>query len=205
VQNATGEDSASVELSFRGRHQAEKLGKEWANLRIDHLYSSTLERALDTAREIHKYNKYTTEIEQSEQLIERYMGTTFLQYAKEGNQYALFKEAMGYAMGRCPASGLPRDHRPSGGGESFSDVARRGRQFVEKEILGRWTIPLARSLDSFSDMRRTRTTEMPQELEGIPHIVIVSHNVFLNELYEGMECWNEGLVDTRAEWANTGW
>jgi hypothetical protein len=119
---------------------------------------------------------------------------------REGKVEAFNKEAMGVA------NGLPlRDHRPSGGGESFDDVAKRGRQFIEKEIIGKFMVPLARSLDSFADLKRTRSEEIPPELEGIPHVVIVSHNVFLNELYEGMDCWYEGEVDTRAEWHNAGW
>ena len=190
----------SCELTCWGRSEAEELGTEWTNVRIDQLYSSTLVRALDTARQIAKYNQVTPEIEQSEQIVKRYLGTACAQYIKEDNEAAFRKEIM------VVKNGLPlRDHRPGGGGESFEDVAKRGRQFMEKEILGKFVVPLTRSLDSFAHLKQTRSAEIPPELEGIPHVVVISHNIFLNELYEGMECWYEGEVDTRAEWRNAGW
>jgi hypothetical protein len=203
MQNATGRDSASGELSFWGRCQAKDMVKRWANVHIDHLYSSTLKRALDTAHEIAKYNKRTLEIEARQQLVERYLGTTVDQYAREDNNDAVFKEAMGFARGSRGI--VNRDYRPSGGGESFSDVARRGRQFVEKEILGRCAIPLARSLESFADIKRTFSVKMSPELGDIPHMVIVSHNAFLTEMYEGIRCWNEDRPDSGVEWQNADW
>jgi broad specificity phosphatase PhoE len=111
----------SCELTYLGREQAEQLGKEWTNVRIDQLYSSTLVRALDTARQIAKYNQGTPEIEQSEQIVERYLGTACVQYLKEDDICAYNKEIMGVESGFPP-----RDYRPGGGGESFEDVAKRG-------------------------------------------------------------------------------
>jgi hypothetical protein len=38
--------------------------------------------------------------------------------------------------------------------------------------------------------------------EGIPHMLVVSHNLFLNELYEGIWRWNKDRVDSRVKWDN---
>jgi broad specificity phosphatase PhoE len=201
MQNATNRYSEQDELSSKGHVQAENLGKDWANIRIDHLYSSTLERAVGTAHEIAKYNKGTLEIEQSEQLIEQHFGTTALQYAREGKISHWFEEVTG--TNSLFGGAVDPDYRPSGGGESLSDVARRGRRFVEKEILGRFAVPLARSLDSFLDMKRdSDVNNLP---EGIPHIVVVSHDTFLKELYRGIRCWNKKGDCLRVRWHNAGW
>jgi len=40
----------------------------------------------------------------------------------------------------------------------------------------------------------------------IPHIMIVSHNLFLTELYESLGCWNSSKHDqTGTEYDNAEW
>jgi hypothetical protein len=60
------------------------------------------------------------------------------------------------------SSPLNRDYRSSGCDESSSNVARCGRQFLEKEILGKFAVPLEQSLDSFEDMKPKPNRDAPR-------------------------------------------
>ena len=41
--------------------------------------------------------------------------------------------------------------------------------------------------------------------EGIPHVVVVSHNIFLSELYETMFNWDRDHRMTTCDYRNTQW
>jgi probable phosphoglycerate mutase len=51
-----------------------------------------------------------------------------------------------------------------------------------------------------------KTTEKPDVLpDGIPHVVIVSHNVFLMEFYEKLKSWGGEWQITNCDYRNAEW
>lgn len=186
-----------------GRIQAECLGEAWANVRIDALYSSTLERAYDTAAEIAKHNIKHPDIEQMEILVEQKYGTYVADMMARGAE----TRAMEALTGRSSwDTGPPiRSHRPPNGGESLQDVATRASRAISG-ILLRNLVKFDEPPKSFVDNEKV---DMPEELpDGVPHVVIVSHNIFLTELYEELLCWNTDPhyhKMTTCQYGNTGW
>lgn len=184
-------------LTPTGCIQAEALGKEWSKVHIDHLYSSTLKRAVDTAREISTHNVGHPEIEQRAALVEHRWGETALDYSRNGYHDAAMRALTG---GYSP---INRKYRPSGGGESYNDVAIRGKTFLLTEILGKFGAPVSQAPKSLREKEKALTAEsLP---EGIPHVVVVSHNIFLTELYEGLLCWGKEHEMMNYCWNNAGW
>jgi hypothetical protein len=83
---------------------------------------------------------------------------------------------------------LPRDYHPPGG-ESFNDVARRARISLIALLL-KYGKELEEPPKEFLD-KMVIDVDSPNILpEGIPHVVVVSHKVFMIELYESMFRWN---------------
>ncbi|TDL27005.1 phosphoglycerate mutase-like protein [Rickenella mellea] len=167
-------------LTWDGRRQAKNLGMEWArdDTRIDILYSSPLERALDTATAIAAEVEDCPEIIVKPELVERKFGP----YLRNLSGNALYSEINGH--GGWMFNGKPdRSHRPKGGGESLEDVAARAETFFREYI-----VKHAIQMDEEPDLKAIRyTKKLPV---GIPHVVLVSHNVFLTELYEVLFEWN---------------
>lgn len=46
--------------------------------------------------------------------------------------------------------------------------------------------------EPFPEELTSQTCEASQVPDGIPHVVLVSHNIFLTELYEVLRDWNIG-------------
>src|SRR6266568_8170248 len=67
-------DDAPNPLTATGRHQADSLGRDWADARIDHLLSSPLQRAHDTAKALSSHNEGHPEIVIHPILVERRYG-----------------------------------------------------------------------------------------------------------------------------------
>jgi probable phosphoglycerate mutase len=68
-------DDAPSPLTEAGRHQAELLGKNWKDTRIDHLVSSPLSRAHDTAKALSDHNEGHPEVVLNSLLVERRYGS----------------------------------------------------------------------------------------------------------------------------------
>jgi hypothetical protein len=86
-----------------------------------------------------------------------------------------------------------RDFRVSAS-ESHNDVGKRAIEFVENEVLGRFDAPQEAELEN------------PETLpEGMPHVVIVGHNLFLTELYEGLLFWHQDNKEGNVSWTNASW
>lgn len=184
-------------LTPYGKHQVEALGKEWANVRIDAMYSSPLKRAYDTAKAIANHNVSHPEIQTDERLEEQYHGSTVEHYMKTGQWQSVARERSGKYNGGPPN----RAHRPGGGGESLNDVAFRGTIFSH-------TLPLKHG----AIVQHSPTDNLPERcnaedlLDGIPHIVLVSHNIFLCELYDTLVSWNQkDRIETTDSYRNAGW
>ena len=94
-------------LSKKGKVQAKKVARRLKNEKIDHIYSSDLKRAEDTAKEIAKYHKGVP-LELTKELRELYYG------AFEGKR----RDVVGYGK-------LPKN------GETSEQAIRRARHFLD--------------------------------------------------------------------------
>jgi len=97
---------------------------------------------------------------------------------------------------------IRRDHCPGGGGESLDMVALRAENIV-RSIVSIYGVNLSEAPDFFLTKQKTDTpTVLP---DGIPHVVIVSHNIFLIELYEKLHSWGGAHLETKCDWENASW
>jgi broad specificity phosphatase PhoE len=67
-------DDAPDPLTETGRLQADSLGRDWAGTHIDHLLSSSRQRARDTAKALSSHNEGHPEIDIHLRLVERRYG-----------------------------------------------------------------------------------------------------------------------------------
>ena len=111
-------------LTNLGNEEAERLGKNWSDVHIDVLHTSTLERAYDTALAIAKHNKDTNlEVIWKEIYVERKSGQAVIDAVRAGRMEQAETLYYGIPSGRSGTT--PRDYVPPGGGESPQDVANR--------------------------------------------------------------------------------
>ena len=192
-------DDGPNPLTDTGRWQADELGRKWADTPIDHLLSSPLQRAADTAKALSSHNKGHPEIVIHPSLVERRYGNRVHQLIQ-----------WDYAAGRLELTGKPaytpgpisRFHCPAEGGESMNMVALRAEAII-RLILSNYGVNLSEPPEFFLEKKMTnKPTVLP---DGIPHVVIVSHNVFLMELYEKLYSWGGEHVQTDCDWKNASW
>jgi len=180
--------------------QADSLGRDWADARIDHLLSSPLQRALDTAKALSSHNEGHPEIVINPTLVERRYGGKvhrLMQWSHQAAQKELRGASSSYDYG--PPS---RSHCPAEGGESMNMVANRAEAIILL-ILSTYAVHLSEAPESFLEKE---TADTPAVLpDGIPHVVIVSHNVFLMELYEKLRSWGRTHSETDCHWKNAAW
>jgi broad specificity phosphatase PhoE len=195
---ASDEDDPLTEY---GRHQAQRLGTEWKDVHIDALKSSPLQRAHHMAHQIAKNNHDTTlEVTTDNAYEERRMGQAAIDASCAGNHERARALYTGFWPGE---SGVPScSYLPPGGGESSNGVARRARMGLTALLL-----KYGKELDEPPKEFLDKTViNSPNVLpEGIPHVVVVSHNVFLSELYESLFRWNSPYHMTTCEYGNTDW
>jgi len=178
-------------LTEYGKQQIEHLGHDWKDVHIDAIYSSTFQSAYYSALQIAKHNHDPTlEATKSPLLDDRRKGQAVINALLTGNSESAATLYMRLKPGQNGAT--PRDYRPpGGGGESPNAVAFRAKQgliMLLKNYGKDLDAPPKDFLDKF-------VIDSPNILpEGIPHVVIVSHNIFLAELYEAMFRWNSTTV-----------
>ena len=191
-------DDAPNPLTAMGQHQADTLGKAWADTRIDYLLSSPLQRAHDTAKALSSHNEGHPKVITKNSLVERKYGGKvhqLMQWDRQAAQIAL----RGWSSRYGPPS---RSHCPAEGGESMDMVARRAERII-RLILAIHAVDLSEAPQFFLEKK---TTDTPAVLpDGIPHVVIVSHNVFLMELYEKLRSWGRAHSETNCNWRNAAW
>jgi broad specificity phosphatase PhoE len=196
--NTTDEQDILTEY---GRKQAERLGKEWRDVRIDVLHASTLQRAHATALQIAKHNHNTTlEVIADDRYVERKMGQAVIDAINAGRIERASDLYTGLSHG---SSGVtPRDYQPPGGGESPNNVAARATLSLLTLLL-----TYGKALDEPPREFVDKTViDSPNVLpEGIPHVVVVSHNIFLAELYESMFSWAKDHRMTTCDYRNAEW
>ncbi|KAA1469820.1 phosphoglycerate mutase-like protein [Dentipellis sp. KUC8613] len=190
-------------LTWKGKWQAKTLARKWKNTRIEAIRASPYSRAHDTALAIQKANKSKPKLELSEYLIERRTGFVAMELFEHGDFEAASLERNG--LGKFP--NLDRTHRPRGGGESWNDVEDRARKTFFSLLLeyAKVAADAPSDLDLPADSVSYPLDNIP---EGIPHVVIVSHNLFLCEFYELLFNWDNASgkhITTRADYRNTEW
>jgi probable phosphoglycerate mutase len=160
-----------------------------------------LKRAHLTALQIAKHNHDATlEVTTDDTYVERRMGQAVIDALYAGR----IATAMTLYRGLSPdQSGvIPRDHQPPDGGESLNVVAYRARLSLTA-LLGKYGKELDETPKEFLDKT---VIDSPNVLpEGIPHVVVVSHNIFLTELYESMFRWNSSYRVTTCQYCNADW
>ncbi|KIM85988.1 hypothetical protein PILCRDRAFT_816529, partial [Piloderma croceum F 1598] len=189
-------------LTQYGREQAERLGKDWKDVRIDVLRASTLQRAHHTALEIAKYHcDDTLEVITKKGYVERKPGSAVTDALRAGNQERAATLYNGLSPGQSGPT--PRDYKPPGGGESPNLVASRAN-IALVVLLYKYGKELDEPPKEFVDKT---VIDSPNVLpEGIPHVVLVSHNIFLAELYESMFGWNSDAHRmTTCNYRNADW
>lgn len=196
----TRDDSLDSALTARGREQVAVLGEKWKNVRIDHLYASDLVRARDTAEGIASVRTPRPRVYTMGLLREHEVGQYARQLLAQGRQ-----REYGYAMGGTDSNGnMDRKHRPAGG-ESLDEVARRVELMVS--LLVRHAVRLREPPIEFVD--KTRSQDVERLPEGVPHVVLASHNVYLLEFYEFMMAGFDLEVEHRwtksLHYRNTDW
>jgi broad specificity phosphatase PhoE len=188
-------------LTQYGRQQAERLGNDWKDVHIDFLEASTLQRAHDTALQIAKYNHDATlKVTTKDIYVERRMGQAGIDAVRAGNQ----ERAKALYTGLLPGQSgtTPRNHQPPGGGESPYAVANRARLSLIA-LIRKYGKELDEPPKEFLDKMVTNSPDVLPE--GIPHVVVVSHNIFLAELYESMFGWNSDHRMTTCNYRNADW
>ena len=195
-----GKNALSFLSSDMGRRQIEHLGENWSDVHINALHSSTLERAYETALAITKHNKDTDlKVTQKEIYVERKPG----QVVSDAIRAGFVERAARLYFGPRSRSGVtPRDYAPPYGGESADDVAERATSGLLL-LLHRYGKELDEPPKEFVDKK---VINSPNDLpEGIPHIIVVSHNIFLTEFYEAMYNWGRSHRMTTCDYRNVDW
>ncbi|KAF8515653.1 histidine phosphatase superfamily [Gautieria morchelliformis] len=187
-------------LTEYGREQARRLGERWANVRIDALYTSPYKRAKDTAQLLADNNHSHPEPIDCAGLVEHDFGPVVRQLMAANRH-----EEARCERTRTNVWGLPdRNHRPSGG-DSLEDLVHRGISEL-RDIVLRHAVPLPAQPEEMSQSDYTPRGTVDKLVKDVPHVVIVSHNIFLAELGEALESWNEPKhVDTNNDYLNAGW
>ena len=190
-------------LTELGKAQAEDLGKNWADVHIDYIYTSPLERAKDTALALARHNKAHPKVIESVKLKEQDLGPVVNDLMSQYRRDEAFYERMGQSVRNYkPSLGLHRSHCPRDG-ESLDEVTSRGISAI-LEIMNTHGVELSTPPKEMT-MQLSQFSGQ-QLVDGLPHIVIVSHNIFMCELYEGIKSWNKPKHEEGyTKYANTCW
>jgi broad specificity phosphatase PhoE len=129
------------------------------------MYSSPFLRARSTAKHIAEANKCHPEILIMENLKEQEYGATLTQFMQQGNHWMV--RILRY--GDLINGNLDRTYRPKNEGESLNDVGWRAKSAVLMAI----------------EKHGVESQTQPA-IENTPHVVFVSHNLLLVELYEAL-------------------
>ncbi|PBK70087.1 PGAM-domain-containing protein [Armillaria solidipes] len=187
-------------LTDSGRCQAERLGKELSSTHIDHLASSPYLRALDTASAIGRNNIERPDLkpEEDELIIEQDHGPQVDAARRSGNESLEYQLRTGQRAFRCPTSSTSlRSYSPPGG-ESLDRVSSRAKMALRSYLRS-----YGASFASMPDV----SVDLADLIDGVPHVVVVSHNIFLIEFYEAMLFFNNPSqrYNTPVQWRTAGW
>ncbi|KZT35960.1 phosphoglycerate mutase-like protein [Sistotremastrum suecicum HHB10207 ss-3] len=183
-------------LTDNGRKQAYSLARRWADVPIDILYSSDLERAKDTASILADFNTSSPNHHVLFALEEQRHGKA----VEQAPSHMIQKLITGRS--KWDKEMLPvRTHRPPMGGESLEDVRERAKS-VLGGLVRKYGLDMDEPPVEFEGRYlNSRERAIPS---GIPHVVIVSHNIFLSELHEVLQDWDTHHW-SNCHFNNTAW
>jgi len=191
-------------LTERGKTQVKALAQCWANVRIDAMYTSDLERASDTALALKEGNKSQPDLVPCLLLRERDYGSQI----RHISEWSRRSEVMGVSDGGWPG----RTHHPCGEGESLNEVANRARAMT-LIALGKHGIKLPdtpKIVDIIEEKSPSWNSARQWDKDDVPEGI--SHNVLMCELSEALSHFVlEGDEDPAAhkwskfQYANAGW
>ncbi|KIK59586.1 hypothetical protein GYMLUDRAFT_44541 [Collybiopsis luxurians FD-317 M1] len=198
-------------LTCIGNSQVESLALSWSRVRITKLVSSHLQRAVTTAKTISALNVSRPPVWIDRTVQEQLPGALAPKLFISGKT----REGS-LALGRVLVEGkMPRDHVPPEGGESLNMVAERAKNFLlgvmmEHAMETEMVSTVHAGPQEFDSEMWKLGGDPPEPAKmppGIPHVVVVSHNVFLGELYETMYYWNstERADGLWCHWKNATW
>ncbi|KAJ8694715.1 hypothetical protein PTI98_007367 [Pleurotus ostreatus] len=198
--NAGSSRIMDPQLTSQGRYQASALGRQWSNVRIDKLYLSNTTRTRETTDCILE-SRTGAEVEKAEKkiLIELDLGAEVQALLMAGRSDAAHSLRTDNGRAVQPIS-VRRRHRTPGG-ESPEDVARRA-QLALLHLIFDHGVQLASPPEEASDDSHSWDGTL---IDGIPHLVVVSHNLFLSELFESLQCWEKTTHVETMEYRNAGW
>lgn len=203
----TAQECEEDPLTERGKYQAKSLGEEFKNVRIDKIIASTYTRATQTAQGIADEHCEPLTVEQSEWLIEREIGDSARSASIRQDSYSYNRLVNGW--GRYP--NFDRQHTPPGG-ESLNDVQWRAHVALKRiaRLYGKNIGGERAQAEEWSKLKEHREDRQckPDDIpEDIPHIVVVSHNIFLCEFYELLLNWDREKIHktTSTDYRNTEW
>ncbi|KAF4593366.1 hypothetical protein EYR38_009080 [Pleurotus pulmonarius] len=189
-------------LTSQGRYQASEVGqhRQWSDVRIDKLYLSNTTRTRETTECILE-SRTGAEVETAENeiLTELDLGAEYKALLMAGRSDAARSLRTGGGLAISPTS-VRRRHRTPGG-ESQEDAARRA-QLALLHLIFDHGVQLASPPEQASD---DSTSWDGTLIDGIPHIVVVSHNLFLSELFESLQCWEQPTHIETMDYRNAGW
>ncbi len=169
-------------------------------VRIDRLLSSTETRAVETAQILAAWNVRHPTIHTNKKLVEQRYGKKVMDQLVAGNEERGFELLWGTSDES--GAGLSFDYRPPGG-ESYNDVIARGRQFIQ-EMLRKYGLQV--DVGPSTSNAKSLNCEPETLPPGIPHLVVVSHNILLTLLWETLKDWRGELENAGGyHWDNAGW
>ncbi|KAF4567595.1 hypothetical protein EYR40_006596 [Pleurotus pulmonarius] len=187
-------------LTHNGMKAALALGNKWRQTRIDEVYTSGTQRSDDTGVLI--CSREGVQKNAKAIFVEHDFGEEYNRLLRSGDYSgASLLRTGGSRYGRSVE--VKRPYRTQDG-ESQNDVAHRAQLALLHLIFDHGVALPAEPLQASPNHRPVWDGSL---IDGVPHIVVVSHNLFLCELVESMACW-EALVhregDTHydnAEWS----
>ena len=193
-------------MTYIGKGQAERLGSRWANVRINALYASKFKRAKDTAQALADANTSIHEVEESSLIGERCIGSVAQHYLGTGQRDAYIQAVNNGANHPY----VDRAYVPPGGGESLNAVNLRARlmllRIMDQHGANIDTVPEEYRVEDLFNLGSKLESDPEKLPDGIPHVVLVSHNVFLAEFYEMLLNWKKAEhTTTFTDFGNTGW
>ena len=180
---------------------------------MDTIYSSDKTRAHETAKAIASASKPPKEVIQREWLTEKDHGPEFHRHDMLGNNDAAYYARTGISYSpysRRNIAGQIRFFVPKGSeseydtghraqAEILSLLLKHGVLLTEEDKVKEWddVVEVAPSSGWKADMGVS---------SKISHIMIISHSLFLTELYESLGCWNSFRHDqTGTKYDNAEW
>ncbi len=178
--------------------EAVALGKKWRHTRIDEVYTSGMQRSDDTG--VFLCSREGVQKNVKAIFVEQDFGEEYNRLLRSGDYTGANLLRYGGSLdGRSV-----EDKRPyrTQDGESLDDVAHRAQLALLHLIFDHGVALPSDSLE----IPNHRPVWDGSLIDGVPHIVVVSNNLFLCDLVESMACWETPRhMEGNTEYDNAEW